>query len=109
MGVQIDHDRSVPQVTPALPATEAAGASAWLAAGWRATPPRDRLGILYPVVAYRLREPRFRGLARTSLAAPDDDAGLRTAFLRAWGLHGDPNFSAAARKLGLDLSHAERR
>ena len=85
------------------------GASAWLAAGWRATPPRDRLGILYPVVAYRLREPRFRGLARTSLAAPDDDAGLRTAFLRAWGLHGDPNFSAAARKLGLDLSHAERR
>jgi hypothetical protein len=67
------------------------------------TPPRDLLGIIFPVVAYNLAEPEFRALARAAVRAPDDEVGLRLAFLRAWGVHGDPNFGAAARKLGLVL------
>lgn len=67
------------------------------------TPPRDLLGIIFPVVAYNLAEPEFRALARAAVRGPEDEAGLRLAFLRAWGVHGDPNFGAAARKLGLVL------
>jgi hypothetical protein len=67
------------------------------------TPPRDLLGIIFPVVAYNLAEPEFRALARAAVRGPEDEVGLRLAFLRAWGVHGDPNFGAAARKLGLVL------
>lgn len=65
------------------------------------TPPRDLLGIIFPVIAYNLREPEFRALARAAVQGPDDAKGLRLAFLKAWGVHGDPNFAAAAQKLGL--------
>jgi hypothetical protein len=67
------------------------------------TPPRDLLGIVFPVIAYGLGEPAFRALARAAVQGPDDPNGLRLAFLRAWGVHGDPNFEAAARKLGLSF------
>jgi hypothetical protein len=67
------------------------------------TPPRDLLGIVFPVIAYGLGEPAFRALARAAVQGPDDPNGLRLAFLRAWGLYGDPNFEAAARKLGLSF------
>jgi hypothetical protein len=66
-------------------------------------PMRDLLGIVFPVIAYDLAEPEFRSLARAVVGGPDDPEGLRLAFLRAWGVHGDPNFEAAARKLGIEL------
>lgn len=81
-------------------------APADVAAAWRLTPPRDRLALVFPVVAWRLPDARFRALAAAFLQAPDDDAALRLAFLRAWGVHGDPNFGEAARRLGLDLGGA---
>ena len=67
------------------------------------TPARDLLGIVFPVIAYDLDEPGFRALARAAVQGPEDPNGLRLAFLRAWGVHGDPNFAAAARKLGLSF------
>ncbi|MEI6875664.1 MAG: hypothetical protein WCL50_11130, partial [Spirochaetota bacterium] len=69
-------------------------------------PMRDLLGIVFPVVAYNLAEPAFRSFAREVVQGPDDPEGLRLAFLRAWGSHGDPNFESAARKLGIDLKGA---
>lgn len=65
------------------------------------TPPRDLLGIVFPVIAYNIAEPNFRGLARWAVEGPDDPNGLRMAFLKTWGVFGDPNFEASARKLGL--------
>ncbi|MFZ4614897.1 MAG: hypothetical protein ACOYM2_01715 [Rectinemataceae bacterium] len=66
-------------------------------------PMRDLLGIVFPVIAYDLAEPEFRTLARAVVGGAEDPEGLRLAFLRAWGVHGDPNFEAAARKLGIEL------
>lgn len=72
---------------------------------WLIAPPRERLSVLFPTVAYGLEEPVGRALARTVLGwdpIPQRDAA-RLAFLRWWGRHGDPNFEAAARRMGLRL------
>ncbi len=79
--------------------------------GWRFAPPRERLAVLFPWVVYGLREAAGRDLARSVLGADpvrDPDAA-RLAFLARWGRHGDPNFAAAARRLGLSLTNAEDR
>lgn len=68
---------------------------------WRLTPPRDQLAILFPVIAYDLS----RGSLHSAAVATFGRVGrgpLRAAFLRAWGIHKDPNFAQAARVLGLD-------
>lgn len=67
------------------------------------TPPRDLLGIVFPVIVYNIADPEFRSLARLAVHGPDDADGLRRAFLKAWGTFGDPNFEASARKLGLSF------
>ena len=67
------------------------------------TPPRDVLGIVFPVIIYNVTDPDFRALARFAVDGPDDHDGLRMAFLKAWGVYGDPNFEASARKLGLNF------
>lgn len=67
------------------------------------TPPRDVLGIVFPVIIYNITDPNFRDLARFALDGPDAHDGLRMAFLKAWGVYGDPNFEASARKLGVNF------
>jgi len=76
--------------------------------GWRLASPRDRMGIAFPAVAFRPKGSGAREQACRILgAAGPDDAGLRRAFLSAWGRHGDPNFSAVANRLGISLAHGE--
>lgn len=67
------------------------------------TPSRDLLGMVFPVIVYDIKEPAFRSMARLVVEGPDDSNGLRVAFLKSWGIHGDPNFEASARKLGLSF------
>jgi len=67
----------------------------------------DRLGILFPVVAYDLAVPALRQLARREFAAAGEDLpALRRAYLRTWGVHGDVNFATVVRKLGISLEDA---
>ena len=67
------------------------------------TPPRDVLGIVFPVIIYNVSDPGFRALARFAVDGPDEHNALRMAFLKAWGVYADPNFEASARKLGLEF------
>lgn len=72
--------------------------------GYRTTPPTDRLALLFPAVAYGLEEPDFERLARQALGATGPSPlGLARAYLRAWAVHGDPNFSSTVSRLGIDL------
>ena len=62
------------------------------------------LPVLFPAVAYDVTADQFRLLARTALAASGDDPkSLRTAYLLAWGEHGDPNFGVTLKRLGVSL------
>ncbi|MFQ5748070.1 MAG: hypothetical protein ACE5H3_01280 [Planctomycetota bacterium] len=77
--------------------------------GLRLSRARDRLSILFPVVAYDLAVPALRRLAcREFGAAGEDLPSLRRAYLRSWGTHGDVNFAAMVRKLGISLEDAPR-
>lgn len=74
------------------------------ACGARASGPRDRLSILFPLVAYRLQNRELRDLVRTAFGADGIDfPALRRAYLREWGLHGDINFASVVRKHNLML------
>ncbi len=65
---------------------------------------RDRLATVFPVVAYDLRVPSLRRFAFEELhAAGEDLPALRRAYLRAWGTHGDVNFSSLVRRMGISL------
>jgi hypothetical protein len=75
--------------------------------GWRVASPRERLAAVFPQVAYGVGDPRYAALAAAALgAASTDPAGMRSAYLSSWGRHADPNFAAAARRLGLNLAPA---
>ena len=79
-------------------------------AAWAFAPARERLAVLFPLVAYRVRAPVAAALARTALRVdPDDPRELGRAFLAYWGRFGDPNFFAAARRMGLDIAEPPRR
>ena len=55
--------------------------------------PRDRLALAFPVVAYELRDPDYRRLARNLLHVESDaPRDLRRAYLKMWGQVGDSNF-----------------
>jgi len=74
------------------------------ALAWRVATARDLIGLAFPVVAFGVADERYRDMAAAAVGSPSgDDAVLRRAFLSAWAVHGDPNFGAVARKLGIDL------
>ncbi|MBM4395522.1 MAG: hypothetical protein FJ087_07505 [Deltaproteobacteria bacterium] len=79
-------------------------ASRAVEAGWRFATARDRMGLALPVVAYGVGDSRFRAIARAAVRARGDSpAALRRGYLGTWGADGDPNFPAAARRLGIDV------
>ena len=72
--------------------------------GRRCAGEKGRLAIAFPVVVYGSGEPFFRRLAGDLLGASGTEAAeLRRAYLRVWSEHGDPNFGALLRRLGIDL------
>ncbi len=76
--------------------------------GYASASPRERLSLVFPLVAYRLDTAACE-LARQALAAASDEVrALDHAYLAAWGKHGDVNFHAALRRLGLDLDVGDR-
>ena len=73
---------------------------------WTARP-RERLPLIFPVVAYPIHAPSLEALARRELGCPHGDrTALARAYLRAWGEHGDINFPRGLAKLGIDLGAA---
>lgn len=103
--------RSLARTLRALRLDAVRAPSPWtLGLAWRLAPPRERLAVLFPAVAYGLDVPACRNLARVILGSDPvaDPDGSRLAFLRWWGRHGDPNFAAAARRLGLRLPGGPR-
>lgn len=58
------------------------------------------LARLFPTVAYRTARDAVP-LAAQVLDASTEPTALRSAYLRAWGIDGDPNFSTAATAMGL--------
>ncbi len=72
--------------------------------GYRMAGPRGLMPVVYPVVAYRLQQTRYRDLARHALNAESStDKALRDAYLRNWGQYIDINFASAAAKMGLRI------
>lgn len=99
--------RALARKARALLSGDASAGGPWTARlAWRFAPPRERLAVLFPAVAYGLRDAPARDLARSVLGADPlpQPHRARLAFLAWWGRHGDPNFAAAARRLGLSLS-----
>lgn len=74
--------------------------------GARLSPPRDRLPVLFPGVAYPSRAPAMARLARLSLGGDGDQLSLARGYLAQWAVHGDTNFAAALEALGLSLEDA---
>ncbi len=73
--------------------------------GYRMAGPRGLMPLVYPVVAFRLQQTRYRDLARHALnAESSSDTALRDAYLRHWGQYIDINFASAAAKMGLRLN-----
>lgn len=71
---------------------------------WRTTPARDRIPLLFPAVAYDLDAPAYSSVMREALGVTGARAtSAMRAYLRAWAVHGDPNFPATLRRLGLEL------
>lgn len=106
----LEHPRGWARKARALleppPATRLAGTAARL--GLRVTRARERLPLLFPAVAYAGMPAEFRRIACDLLGCEDEPAALRRAYLRAWGVHGDTNFAAALRAIGLDLERTPR-
>lgn len=72
--------------------------------GFRTAGIRGLMPIIYPAVAYHVSSPSLSEAARVALdAASTEQADLRRAYLRAWGVYGDTNFAAVLRKLRLEL------
>jgi hypothetical protein len=85
------------------------GLTAAAALGFRATGPRGVLPVLFPAIAYDLPDPAARERARVALGASSTEAAaLRRAYLRAWAVDGDPNFSGLLSALGLSLEDPVR-
>lgn len=112
LGADLADPRALARKARALLSGGAPGGAPWTARlAWRLAPPRERLAVLFPPVAYGLGEAPARDLARSVLGADPlrDPDPARLAFLARWGRHGDPNFAAAARRLGLSLAGTEDR
>ena len=76
--------------------------------GWRTTPCRGRLPLVFPAVAYRSVAPSYRRLAQEALeVGAGSGLALTRAYLRRWSVHGDPNFPATVRRLRLQLDDRE--
>jgi hypothetical protein len=72
--------------------------------GLRMAGPRGVLPILFPAVAYPEADGRSRDRARAILRAPSSHAAsLRRAYLRAWSVDGDVNFSGQLARYAIDL------
>lgn len=68
------------------------------------------LPIAFPVVAYGLRDPRYRAWVAAVLRTDEaSDAQIRAAYLQEWGRHGDLNFPLFLQRLGLDSAHEKGR
>ncbi|MBI2425853.1 MAG: hypothetical protein HYV27_23715 [Candidatus Hydrogenedentes bacterium] len=88
-----------------MKAESAPAALPWLARlGYRAGGERNRMAVLFPMVAYALDAAPLRELARQGLAARNTTAReLRRAYLVQWGRYGDVNFSSSLRKWKISL------
>ncbi|MBP7126485.1 hypothetical protein KBD49_09000 [Myxococcota bacterium] len=69
---------------------------------WALCPPRQRLALVFPAVAWQVQDEPFASQVREVLGATGE-AGLRRAFLGAFGRIGDPNFFQAAARLAIPL------
>jgi len=69
---------------------------------WALCPPRERLALLFPGVAWQVREEPYASQVRQVLDATDGP-GMRRAYLRSFGRLADPNFFLVARRLGIPL------
>lgn len=69
---------------------------------WALCPPRERLALLFPAVAWEVREEPYASQVRQVLQA-SGEVDLRRAYLRSFGRLGDPNFFPVARRLGIPL------
>jgi len=80
---------------------------------FRAASSRDLIALTFPTLAYRPDCHELRELARSCLGSLGGQPSglqameLQKAYLRVWGLHGDPNFRTVAEKLGLELEEEE--
>ncbi len=106
LGSGLTDPRALARKARAFLCAGAAREGPWMARlAWRFAPPRERLAVLFPAVAYGMPDSPARDLARGVLGADPvhDPTCARLAFLAWWGRHGDPNFAAAARRLGLSV------
>ncbi len=72
--------------------------------GFRSCRPAEYLPMLFPVIAYDLRDSDYRHATREILnVRSDSNVDLMCAYLRAWGEHGDSNFMHVLDRLGLAL------
>ena len=75
--------------------------------GYRLGGLRARLDAFFPLIEYGVGDATTRSFARKALGARTEErADLIRAYLRTWGKTGDPNFSAVAQALRLDLDPA---
>lgn len=73
--------------------------------GAHLSPPRDRLPLLFPGVAYPAHAPEVTRLAARALGRhPEAGLQLQRAYLAQWGVHGDANFFSTLAALGLSLA-----
>ncbi len=87
--------------------TPPSGASFACRLGFRVSGMRGVLPVLFPVMMYDLQHLEYRKFAQKVLASPDDSsANLRRAYLKAWGVYGDINFSSVLEKLGVSLAYS---
>jgi hypothetical protein len=72
--------------------------------GFRLARGREYLPLLFPAVAYDLDATDYRHSARSALGSSSDDlTSLTRAYLKAWGVHGDPNFFKQLDRLNLQV------
>ncbi len=69
--------------------------------GFRTLGPRGLYPIVFPALAYDLRDSTLNTFAAKALNVPGDDRpALREAYLRLWGWQGDINYGSSLRKWG---------
>ncbi len=109
LGRGLADPRSLARKAKALLAAGVVSASWAVRLAWLFAPPRERIAAVFPAVAYGLREPAVRDLAHSVLKVDPIHCpeAARRAFLAWWGRVADPNFQAAARRMGLSLADQE--
>lgn len=74
---------------------------------WKLAPPRERIAVIFPAVAYAEKAKGSWKVTEEVLGADMKSApmAVQLAYLRLWGKYGDPNFPISARRLGLEVSN----